>query len=122
MGNQINILKESLSKNIWYEEDYNISPYLTEERGKYLGKSKLLLKPNTTSDVSKILNICNNHKISITTTPQRICITINLLAFYLTIKRMNRRDIYIYPSCQNHFRELSISVATNLILMLLSSH
>ena len=65
---------------------------------------------------------CNNHKISITTTPQRICITINLLAFYLTIKRMNRRDIYIYPSCQNHFRELSISVATNLILMLLPSH
>ncbi len=65
MGNQINILKESLSKNIWYEEDYNISPYLTEERGKYIGKSKLLLKPNTTSDVSKILNICNNHKISV---------------------------------------------------------
>lgn len=35
---------------------------------------------------------------------------------------MNRRDIYIYPRCQNHFRELSILVATNLILMLLPSH
>ena len=29
------------------KKKYQIDPYLSEERGKYIGKSKLLLKPRT---------------------------------------------------------------------------
>ena len=32
-------------------------PYLFEERGKYIGMSKLLLKPRSTKEVSNILSI-----------------------------------------------------------------
>ncbi|MBF96906.1 MAG: putative FAD-linked oxidoreductase [Alphaproteobacteria bacterium MarineAlpha9_Bin4] len=65
MSNQIKILKEKLDKNIWFDEDYKIAPYLTEERGRYVGKSKLLLKPKTVLEVSKILKICHKNKISV---------------------------------------------------------
>ena len=53
MSNQIEILKQSLTKDIWHEEDHIIEPYLSEERGKYKGQSKLLLKPNSTNEVSR---------------------------------------------------------------------
>ncbi len=65
MKDKLYILKDNLSKNIWYEKKYQIAPYLLEERGKYKGKSKLLLKPRTTKEVSKILNLCSKNKISI---------------------------------------------------------
>ena len=65
MKDKLSVLKNNLSKKIWYEEKYQIEPYLSEERGNFLGKSKLLLKPRTTKEVSKIVNICNKNKISI---------------------------------------------------------
>ena len=65
MKNKLNILKNNLKKEIWYEKKYQIDPYLSEERGKYIGVSKLLLKPRTTKEVSKILDICNKNKISV---------------------------------------------------------
>ena len=65
MNKKIKILKENLNKSIWYEKSYKIAPYLTEERGKYVGKSNLLLKPRTTKEVSQILTICYKNKISI---------------------------------------------------------
>ena len=43
MSDKINILKEKLKKNIWIDEKDHIYPYLLEERGKYKGKSQLLL-------------------------------------------------------------------------------
>ena len=65
MKDKLNILKDSLNKNIWYEKNYQIEPYLSEERGNYKGMSKLLLKPRSTKEVSKILKICSSNKISL---------------------------------------------------------
>ena len=65
MKDKLNILKDSLNKNIWYEKNYQIEPYLLEERGNYKGMSKLLLKPRSTKEVSKILKICSSNKISL---------------------------------------------------------
>ena len=65
MSNGIEILKKSLSKGTWFDEEDHISPYLYEERGKYKGKSNLLVKPNNTEEVSKILDICYKNKISV---------------------------------------------------------
>ena len=65
MSDKINILKKNLNKNIWTDEKDHIYPYLLEERGKYIGKSKLLLKPTTTAEVSEILRICYKNKISV---------------------------------------------------------
>ena len=65
MSDKINILKKNLKKNIWTDEKDHIYPYLLEERGKYIGKSKLLLKPTTTAEVSEILRICYKNKISV---------------------------------------------------------
>ena len=65
MSDKINILKEKLKKNIWIDEKDRIFPYLLEERGKYKGRSQLLLKPTTTAEVSQILSICNKNKISV---------------------------------------------------------
>ena len=42
-----------------------IQPYLTEERGKLKGSSDLLLKPRNTKEVSKILRLCDQNKISV---------------------------------------------------------
>ena len=50
MSDKFNILKKKLKKNIWTDETDHIYPYLLEERGKYTGKSKLLLKPTTTAN------------------------------------------------------------------------
>ncbi len=65
MCDPLDILKNKLNKKIWFEKDYEIEPYLVEERGRYKGKSKLLLKPNNTNEVSKILSICNENNICV---------------------------------------------------------
>ena len=50
-------LKETLGPKGWIEDLNAIEPHLLEERGLYKGKSDLLLKPNSTNEVSKILKI-----------------------------------------------------------------
>ena len=42
MNNKIKLLKENLNKAVWYEENYNIAPYLIEERGKFIGKCSMV--------------------------------------------------------------------------------
>ena len=56
MSDKIKILKQNLKKTIWFDEESHIYPYLFEERGNYKGKSKLLVKPNNTAEVSQILD------------------------------------------------------------------
>ncbi|MAI02546.1 MAG: hydroxyacid dehydrogenase [Rickettsiales bacterium] len=63
--NKIKILKKSLASNLWTDEPSSIKPYTIEQRGNLEGNSYLLLKPKTTSDVSKIVKICKKHKIAI---------------------------------------------------------
>ena len=56
MKDKLNNLKSNLSNKIWYEKQYQISPYLSEERGNFKGMSKLLVKPRNTKEVSEILD------------------------------------------------------------------
>lgn len=43
----------------------DIAPHLIENRGLYQGSSPLLLKPGSTAEVSAILKLANEHKISV---------------------------------------------------------
>ena len=52
-------LKEAAGPKGWSEDANEIAPHLEEWRGKYHGRSALLLKPDSTGQVSKILAICN---------------------------------------------------------------
>ena len=65
MKDKLNNLKNNLNNKIWYEKQYQIEPYLSEERGNLKGASKLLLKPRNTKEVSEILKICHQNKISL---------------------------------------------------------
>ena len=65
MNKKLNILKEKLGNSICIDDYEKIQPYLTEERGKLKGSSDLLLKPRNTKEVSKILRLCDQNKISV---------------------------------------------------------
>lgn len=56
-----NIVGES---NAITDQD-EIAPHLVEGRGLYQGTSQLLLKPGSTAEVSAILKLANDHKISV---------------------------------------------------------
>jgi FAD/FMN-containing dehydrogenase len=43
----------------------DIAPHLVENRGLYHGNSPLLLKPGSTVEVSAIVKLANEHKISV---------------------------------------------------------
>jgi len=52
-------LKDAVGAKGFSEDPNEIAPHLVEWRSKYQGKASLLLKPQTTDEVSKILAICN---------------------------------------------------------------
>ena len=58
-------LKNALGPKGWIEDKEIIEPYLLEERGLFRGESSLLLKPQNTEEVSKILKLCNKYNIKI---------------------------------------------------------
>jgi D-lactate dehydrogenase (cytochrome) len=58
-------LKNTLGPKGWIEDKEIIEPYLLEERGLFRGESSLLLKPENTEEVSKILKLCNEHNIKV---------------------------------------------------------
>jgi FAD/FMN-containing dehydrogenase len=58
-------LKNTLGSKGWIEDKEIIEPYLLEERGLFRGESSLLLKPQNTEEVSKILKLCNEHNIKV---------------------------------------------------------
>ena len=49
----------------WSDDPQEIAPHLVEWRSKYQGRSSLLLKPDTTERVSKILALCNAARIAV---------------------------------------------------------
>jgi FAD/FMN-containing dehydrogenase len=59
MTDTIARLKDAAGPKGWSDDASEIAPHLTEWRGKYQGKSTLLLKPDSTEAVAKILAICN---------------------------------------------------------------
>jgi FAD/FMN-containing dehydrogenase len=52
-------LKEAVGEKGFIEDPQEIAPHLTEWRGKYRGRSSLMLKPASTAEVSRVLLICN---------------------------------------------------------------
>ena len=61
----INRLKEAAGPRGWSDDPSEIAPHLKEWRGKYQGKSALLLKPDSTQAISRILAICNETRTPI---------------------------------------------------------
>jgi FAD/FMN-containing dehydrogenase len=53
-------LKEVVGPKGFSEDPSEIAPHLVEWRGKYQGRSQLLLKPQSTEEVSRILAVCND--------------------------------------------------------------
>ncbi|HSM95998.1 MAG TPA: FAD-binding oxidoreductase [Rhizomicrobium sp.] len=58
-------LKDIVGAKGWSDDPSEIAPHLKEWRGKYQGKSSLLLKPDSTEQVSKLLAICNETRTPI---------------------------------------------------------
>ncbi len=65
MSDVVSRLKDAAGPKGWSEDAAEIAPHLVEWRGKYQGRAKLLLKPDTTEQVSKILAICNETRTPI---------------------------------------------------------
>ena len=58
-------LKEAVGKKGFTEDPQEIAPQLSEWRGKYQGRSSLMLKPASTAEVSRIVAICNETRTPI---------------------------------------------------------
>jgi FAD/FMN-containing dehydrogenase len=58
-------LKEAAGPHGFTEDPQDIAPHLVEWRGKYQGRSPLLLKPHTTAEVARVLAICNETRTPI---------------------------------------------------------
>lgn len=54
------LLKDAVGARGFSDDPAEIAPHLEEWRGKYRGRSPLLLKPATTAEVAAILRICND--------------------------------------------------------------
>jgi FAD/FMN-containing dehydrogenase len=52
-------LKDAAGEKGWSEDAETIAPFVREFRGRWRGKTPLLLIPDTTASVSRILSICN---------------------------------------------------------------
>ena len=59
----INLLKSKLDKDIWSDNKKDFDKYLVEPRGRFKGKTNLLLRPRTTKEVSTIVKICNKYNL-----------------------------------------------------------
>jgi len=58
-------LKETVGAKGFSEDPQEIAPHLVEWRGKYRGRSDLLLKPQSMAEVSRLLAICNETRTPI---------------------------------------------------------
>jgi FAD/FMN-containing dehydrogenase len=65
MSDTVARLKDAAGPKGWSDDPVEIAPHLKEWRGKYQGKSSLLLKPDGTDAVAKILAICNETRTAV---------------------------------------------------------
>ncbi|WP_417623409.1 FAD-binding oxidoreductase [Paremcibacter congregatus] len=92
----LNILKDLSGPKGWQDDPREMSAYLTEPRGKYQGKTALVLLPDNTQKVADIVRYCAQHQIAIV--PQSgntglVGGSIPTLAgdqILISLKRMNR--------------------------------
>jgi FAD/FMN-containing dehydrogenase len=52
-------LKQAAGHGGWSEDQTEIAPHLVELRGRWTGRTPLLLKPSSTQAVARILSVCN---------------------------------------------------------------
>jgi len=55
----ISRLKAAVGPGGWTDDATEIAPYLSEDRGIYVGKCSLMMKPANADEVAAILSICN---------------------------------------------------------------
>src|SRR6202158_6287707 len=58
-------LKDAVGPKGWSDDSNDIAPHLVELRGRWVGQSPLLLKPSATSEVARILALCNETRTPI---------------------------------------------------------
>ncbi len=58
-------LKEAAGARGWSEDETEIAPRLVEWRGRWRGRTPLLLKPADTAAVSRILKVAHAHRVAI---------------------------------------------------------
>jgi FAD/FMN-containing dehydrogenase len=58
-------IKAAVGAKGWIEDTAEIAPWLKEPRGIYAGACALMVRPETTEQVAKVLEICNTHGIAV---------------------------------------------------------
>ncbi|MFL6690490.1 MAG: FAD-binding oxidoreductase [Alphaproteobacteria bacterium] len=91
-------LKELVGPKGFTEDPRQIAPHLLEWRGKYRGRSSLLLRPHSTAEVSRILAICDETRTPVVPQGGNTGLVGGQIPFdgevLLSMSRMNRiRDI-----------------------------
>ena len=61
----VNYFSSILSPSEIIQDSFELQTYNTDWLHKYLGRSKLALKPNSTEKVSQILKYCNDHRLAV---------------------------------------------------------
>lgn len=61
----INELKSTLGPSGWTDDPSEIAPWLTEWRNKWNGHTPLMLKPGTTAEVARAVEICARHGVAL---------------------------------------------------------
>ncbi|MBL4801973.1 MAG: FAD-binding oxidoreductase [Emcibacter sp.] len=61
----IDKLKEISGSKGWIDDQQAMQPFLIEPRDKYLGKTPLVLLPDSTEKVAEIITYCAHHKIAL---------------------------------------------------------
>ncbi len=94
MSDIIDRLKAAAGPNGFSEDKDEIAPYLVEWRGRSHGKSALLLKPQTTEQISSILAVCHQSGTPIVPQGGNTGLVGGQIPlhgeFVLSLKRMNR--------------------------------
>ncbi|MBI1331084.1 MAG: FAD-binding protein [Alphaproteobacteria bacterium] len=86
-------LKDAAGARGFSEDPSEIAPHLEEWRSKFHGRSNLLLKPDCTEAVAKILSICNSARIAVVPQGGNTGLVGGQIPFHgeivLSLKRMN---------------------------------
>ncbi len=64
-GDVLAQLKEAVGRRGFSDDPAEIAPHLEEWRGRYHGRSPLLLKPAAVDEVSRLLAICNEARVAV---------------------------------------------------------
>jgi len=64
-GSVLDELRAIVGPRGFYDIASDIAPYLTDHRKLFVGVTPLVLRPASTEEVSRILKVCNRHKVGV---------------------------------------------------------